>query len=105
MFFQEISLVAIDDPTFVGNKPKQANRTINNRVSDDILACIATKESGMNPYAIGDQGLAYGYFQIHLDKHPVSYECAIDYNCSANYTAKKISEGKGYLWTTYYSCL
>jgi uncharacterized Zn-finger protein len=32
--------------------------------------------------------LAYGHFQIWLHLHPeVSYDCAMDLDCSARYTA------------------
>jgi len=74
-------------------------------VDYDLLLCLAQKESSFNSLAIGDNGLAKGLFQIHTDKHSINDECAFDIKCSADWTAQKIKEGKGYLWTTYKSCL
>lgn len=71
----------------------------------DLLICIARYESGFNRYAMGDSGLAHGLYQIHIDKHPVNEACAFDPECSLDYAAKLISEGKGYKWSTYYGCL
>jgi len=70
----------------------------------DLLLCMAEKESGFNPNAIGDRGLAKGIYQIHTDKHPISDQCAFEPECALDYTAKLIKEGKGYLWTTYSLC-
>lgn len=40
-----------------------------------------------------------GWFQINSHYHPqITDECAYDLECSANYTALLISQGKGYLW-------
>ncbi len=45
------------------------------------------KESNNNPRAVGDHGLAHGYFQINHYYNPeVSVECAEDLRCSANWT-------------------
>jgi hypothetical protein len=71
----------------------------------DLLICIAKNESMFNIKARGDRGLAYGTYQIHIDKHPVSQSCAEDIECSMDFTAKMIKENKGYLWTTYSKCL
>lgn len=69
-----------------------------------LLACIARKESTWCTQMHGDNGLAYGCYQIHIDKHPVSEECAMDFECSADFTYKKIIDGKGALWSTYPAC-
>jgi len=71
----------------------------------NLLICIAQKESSLNPNAIGDKGKAKGLFQIHTDKHDITDECAFDIECSLDFTAQKIKEGKGFLWTAYKLCL
>jgi len=70
----------------------------------DLLDCMWFLESSRGQNMIGDNGKAIGHFQIHIDKHPVSYECAMDYDCSSKFTAQMIHEGKGYLWTAYRLC-
>ena len=71
----------------------------------DLLYCMWGKESSFGQdKRRGDNGLAYGDFQIHIDKHPVTERCALDFECAANYTAKKIKEGYGYLWSSYKKC-
>ena len=70
-----------------------------------IMECLVRKESQYCQNMIGDHGLAIGCYQIHIDKHPVSRECAMDFECSAYFTYNKIKDGKGYLWTPYYKCL
>ena len=71
----------------------------------EVLICMWEKESSFGIKMVGDHGLAIGHFQIHLDKHPVSYDCAMDLECSANYTSQMIDKGFGYLWTSYKDCL
>jgi len=71
----------------------------------DLLICIWKRESSFGKNMIGDKGKAFGHFQIWISKHPVSYKCAMDFECSLNFTAQKIKEGKGQLWTTYKPCL
>lgn len=44
------------------------------------------KESRNISTAVGDHGLALGYFQIHYRMHGVSSACATDLKCSANWT-------------------
>lgn len=44
------------------------------------------KESQNKATVVGDHGLALGYFQIHYKLHRVSMACAVDLNCSANWT-------------------
>ena len=70
------------------------------------MACLVREESrwGTDIDVPGDNGLAWGYYQIHIDKHPVTKECAMDFECSADYTYKSIDAGYGYWWTPYYRC-
>jgi len=65
-----------------------------------LLIYMVRNESSFCQNMRGDSGLAYGCFQIHLDKHEISYECAMDFLCSLDWTVEKINEGKGYLWTS-----
>lgn len=44
------------------------------------------KESNNISTAIGDHGLAAGYFQIHYKMHKISKDCAEEIVCSANWT-------------------
>jgi len=75
----------------------------------ELLDCIWFKESSRGQNMFGDyrngKPQAFGHFQIWLKYHPVSYECAMDFECSAAFTEQKIREGKGHLWTVYKSCL
>jgi len=74
---------------------------------DKLLDCMWLIESsrGASKYIRGDHGLAYGDFQIHIDKHPVSEECAMDYYCSSKYVLENIEKGNGWWWTSYTKCL
>lgn len=71
----------------------------------DLLICMWQEESSSGKRLIGDHGKAIGHFQIWISKHPVSYECAMDFQCALAYTAEKIKEGKGFWWTSYKKCL
>lgn len=71
----------------------------------DLLICMWNKESTMGLKMIGDHGLAIGHFHIHINVHPVSYECAMDLECSADYTSRMIDAGEGHLWTSFKKCL
>jgi hypothetical protein len=73
----------------------------------DLLYCMWGIESsyGRNKYIRGDDGLAYGDFQIHLDKHDITEECVMNFECSVDFTANKIRNGEGYLWTSYSRCI
>ena len=70
-----------------------------------LLACMLKKESSYGTDLIGDHGLAIGPYQIHIDKHDVSYWCAMNFRCSLDFVAQKLNEGKGYLWTAYRKCI
>lgn len=50
------------------------------------LLGMAWKESNFISTAIGDQGKARGWFQIHFRLHKISIECAEDLACSADWT-------------------
>lgn len=72
-----------------------------------LLDCMWERESqrGDPRFMVGDGGLAIGHYQIHIDCHPVSYDCAMDFECSRDYTRRMILAGDGWLWTSYDNCL
>lgn len=72
---------------------------------DDLLICMLKKESTYGTDLIGDHGLAIGSYQIHIDKHPVSYWCAMNFECALQFTADMVKRGKGYLWTSWKKCI
>lgn len=53
------------------------------------------KESQNVATAVGDRGLALGYFQIHYRMHRVTKSCATDLRCSANWSLSYM-ERNGY---------
>ena len=53
------------------------------------------KESQNVSTAVGDRGLALGYFQIHYKMHGVTISCATNIACSANWTLDYL-ESNGY---------
>lgn len=77
-------------------------------IVDDTLDCMWKLESsrGTNMYGDYRKGvpMAYGHFQIWISKHPVTYDCAMDFECSAKYTLEQIEKGNGHLWTSYKNC-
>lgn len=50
-----------------------------------LLGMLWTESSNVFD-AVGDRGLALGYFQIHYKMHGVSAACATDLVCSADWT-------------------
>jgi len=66
----------------------------------DTLILLAHCESSLNPQAVGDNGNSHGLFQIFLKWHPdVTKEQAQDVAFSTRWTADKIRQGKGDLWS------
>lgn len=59
------------------------------------LLGMAWKESQFVPTAVGDNGRARGWFQIHYRLHKISLDCAQDLVCSANWTISYM-ERNGY---------
>jgi len=84
-------------------------KTLGSLITSDLVDCVWKRESSRGKNMFGDykngEPRAYGHFQIWLSVHPITYECAMDFECSSNYFKKKVSEGKGYLWTTYEECI
>jgi hypothetical protein len=76
----------------------------------ELLDCLWLQESSRGIQMYGDyyngKPLAYGHYQIHLWQHPkVSYECAMDYECSTAYVIDEILAGRGWQWTDFNDCL
>ncbi|MFA6603534.1 MAG: hypothetical protein WCT10_01675 [Patescibacteria group bacterium] len=59
------------------------------------LLGMAWKESRFYGLAIGDNGRAHGYFQIHYRLHKITLECTRDLKCSAEWTLNYL-ERNGY---------
>jgi hypothetical protein len=55
-----------------------------------ILYAICLKESNCNPEAIGDEGRALGYYQIHYKMHKVSEKEAKDLQFATEWTLKRL---------------
>lgn len=66
----------------------------------DVLIRLANCESSLNPYAVGDHGHSHGLYQIFLRWHPdVTLDQARDIDFATRWTAKKIRQGHGRIWT------
>lgn len=66
----------------------------------NTLIRLAHCESTLNPDAVGDEGNSYGLFQIFLKWHPdVTQEQAQNIEFATKWTANKIRQGQGDLWT------
>ena len=65
----------------------------------DLLIFMIEDESGWCSNLHGDNGLAYGCFQIHIDKHDITEACAMDFYCSLDFTIEHLRKGNCYLWT------
>ena len=52
----------------------------------NLLICMWEKESSFGKFLIGDKGKAFGHFQIWISKHDITYNCAMDFECSLDYT-------------------
>ena len=118
-YIQDNSLKAFINPVFVA-KTEVLGALIETNELDDLLVqikeeypdiaktliCMWGKEStyGLDKYIRGDNGLAYGDFQIHISKHNITEECAMNFKCSLDFTATMIKENKGYLWSSYFKC-
>jgi len=68
-------------------------------VDGQVVINLGWCESNLQPIPGKINKRDRGWFQINSRYHPeISDECAYNLECSANFTAKKISKGKGYLW-------
>ena len=74
---------------------------------DTIVSCetAGTYQYDIQSYATYKSGLrekSYGVAQIHLPDWPdITYAQAIDPDFALDFLAKKLSEGKGKLWSCY----
>jgi hypothetical protein len=60
-----------------------------------LLYGMVWKESRFDGLAVGDQGRAQGYFQIHYKLHGISLACAQNLKCSAAWSLRYM-ESNGY---------
>ena len=73
-------------------------------VSASLLNRVILCESGGDKNAIGDHNTSFGLVQIHLPDHPkITKDKAFDPDFSIRYLARKISQGKGSMWTCFRS--
>lgn len=69
-------------------------------VDEKVMLALAKCESQMGKMMVGDHGQSYGLFQIHLGYHPeITKEQAMDFEWSAEWTAKQIKAGRINLWS------
>jgi hypothetical protein len=76
---------------------------------EELIDCVWNAESSRGQNLFGDYKdgypRAFGQFQIWLEYHPITYECAMDFECSAGYFVEMVEQGKGSCWTTYPDCI
>lgn len=71
-------------------------------VDEAIMRKVVHCESRYNPLAVGDSGASRGLVQIHKTYHPeVTDAMAFDVDYALEFLAKKLSQGKGHLWTCF----
>ncbi len=115
-YIGQSSLVAISNPSSPELAPRaditsDFGRTYSGggeRGSEELektLDCMWERESSRGANMLGDNGMAYGHYQIWISLHPVSYDCAMDYECSRGYAREMILRGQGWLWTSYKNCI
>lgn len=54
------------------------------------LVAMAWKESRFVATAVGDNSRSFGFFQIQLKLHKITKECATNFECAAEWTAKHL---------------
>ncbi len=72
-------------------------------VDKTIMHKTVKCESSYNPNAVGDGGNSYGLSQIHIPSWggEITKEQALDPRFALDFMGKKLSEGRGKLWTCY----
>ncbi len=66
----------------------------------DTLILLANCESTLNPNAMGDDANSFGLYQIFLKWHTdVTREQALEIDFATRWTAQKIREGEGHIWS------
>lgn len=72
----------------------------NNEVCWQTLWAMSYQESKLGWLPSGDGGRSKGWFHIQTKLHNVTEECAMDLNCSADWTLKRlITKGFPIYWT------
>ena len=116
---QQVFLGGFDSPTL----PQKSLGSLTGSVLDsysqewyqgvrmsELLDCLWLNESSRGARMYGDywngKPLAYGHYQIHLWQHPtVSYNCAMDLECSTKYVVHEVFQNRGWQWTPYERCI
>jgi hypothetical protein len=57
---------------------------------EDHLLGMATVDSGLGKWMVGDSGFSKGWFHIHSKWHKVANSCLMDLKCSAEYTLDRM---------------
>jgi len=112
------AVAPLDTTTPANPEPIVSEQAIEPSVQDALLYVCNTRgygegcaktlfgmlwiESSNISTAVGDSGLARGYYQIHCAMHGISTACAEDIVCSANWTLTYM-ERNGYPSATYYA--
>lgn len=74
----------------------------NHDFDTDLQSYITYKKGNHWGLPAGSREQSYGLVMIHLPDHPeITYEQAIDPEFAVEYLAKKLSEGKGEMWSCY----
>jgi len=72
----------------------------NNEVCWQTLWAMSYQESKLGYLLTGDGGRSHGWFHIQTKLHKISEACALDLNCSADWTLKRmITKGFPIYWT------
>jgi len=94
--------IEVEQPSFLFSYQQDIQTRIRELEPElaDTLISLANCESTLNPQAVGDNGNSHGLYQIFLRWHPdVTREQAQDIDFSTSWTANKIRQGQGNLWT------
>lgn len=98
------SLLALSTPS-APETSVRADLGVYSDSMERLLDCLWLNESGRGKSMFGDNGMAFGHFQWWLSKHSnVTYDCAMDYDCSKEKTKEAILAGHSSWWTTYPKC-
>lgn len=73
-----------------------------NGASATDMIRVARCESGFLSNAVGDHGMSYGLYQIHLPAHPtITKAQALDPIWSMEWAAKQFAKGNARIWTCF----
>ena len=67
-------------------------------VDGQVMIDLGYCESWLSPIQGNIDKDDHGWYQINSRYHDIGMDCSYDLECSARFTAQKISEGQIYLW-------